>query len=276
MNLLAIYGITALIILVFMTLLWIVSLVLKNSSIVDIFWGTGFVITAWASFALTPQGFLGRKILLASLVTIWGLRLSIHILVRNWGKGEDFRYQKWRNESGKNWWWYSYFKVFLLQGVLMWAITAPLTAAQFRSLPNHLIWLDFLAIFVWLVGFFFESAGDWQLSCFKANPQNKGEVLRSGVWRYTRHPNYFGDATQWWAYYLLAAAAGAYWAVFSPIIMTLFLLRVSGVTMLESTLKETKPGYREYIQSTSPFIPWLPRKSYKNQDSDQTQEKKAK
>ena len=269
MNLLAIYGITALIILFFMTLLWVISLVLKDSSIVDIFWGTGFVVITWVSFVVTPQGFLARKILLATLVTIWGLRLSIHVLVRNWGKGEDFRYQKWREESGRNWWWFSYFKVFLLQGVLMWIISAPLPVAQFRSLPNHLVWLDFLAIFVWLVGFFFEAAGDWQLSQFRANPKNKGKVLRSGVWRYTRHPNYFGDATQWWAYYLVSAAAGAYWTGFSPIVMTWFLLRVSGVTMLETTLKETKPGYPEYIQSTSSFIPWFPRNMAKLPDPDQ-------
>jgi steroid 5-alpha reductase family enzyme len=271
MSLLAIYGITALIILASMSLLWVVSLILKNSSIVDIFWGTGFMITAWISFILTPQGFLGRKILLVSLVTIWGLRLSVHVLLRNWGKGEDFRYQKWRNESSRNWWWYSYFKVFLLQGALMWVIAVPLTVAQFRSLPAHLIWLDFLAIFVWLIGFFFEAAGDWQLSRFRAESRNQGKVLRSGVWRYTRHPNYFGDATQWWAYYLIAAAAGAYWAVISPIIMTLFLLRVSGVTMLESTLRETKPGYKEYIQSTSSFIPWFPRKGPDAQDADRNQ-----
>ena len=247
------------VILMLMTLLWLLSLRLKNSSIVDIFWGTGFVIAGWLFFVLTPDGYIVRKLLISSLVTIWGLRLSIHILLRNWGKPEDFRYQKWRQESGARWWWQSYFKVFMLQGVLLWIISAPLLAAQFSPLPARLTALDFLAVLIWLVGFFFESAGDLQLSQFKAKPENKGKVLNSGVWRYTRHPNYFGDSAQWWGYFLIAAAAGGWWTIFSPVIMTLFLLRVSGVALLEKTL-ETRPGYKEYIETTSPFVPWFPRK----------------
>jgi steroid 5-alpha reductase family enzyme len=247
------------VILMLMTLLWLLSLRLKNSSIVDIFWGTGFVIAGWLFFVLTPDGYIVRKLLISSLVTIWGLRLSIHILLRNWGKPEDFRYQKWRQESGARWWWQSYFKVFMLQGVLLWIISAPLLAAQFSPLPARLTALDFLAVLIWLVGFFFESAGDLQLSRFKAKPENKGKVLNSGVWRYTRHPNYFGDSAQWWGYFLIAAAAGGWWTIFSPVIMTLFLLRVSGVALLEKTL-ETRPGYKEYIKKTSAFVPWFPRK----------------
>jgi steroid 5-alpha reductase family enzyme len=248
------------VILTLMLLLWLLSLWLKNSSIVDIFWGTGFVIVAWVAFLLTPQGFLPRKLLLCALVTLWGLRLSIHILSRNWGKPEDFRYQVWRKEAGESWWWRSFFKVFLLQGILLWIIAAPLLAAQISTEPAALIWLDYLAIPVWLLGFTFEALGDWQLSRFKADPANKGRLLTSGVWRYTRHPNYFGDATQWWGYYLIACSTGAWWTIFSPFIMTLLLLRVSGVAMLEKTLKDTKPGYQDYMESTSSFIPWFPRK----------------
>jgi steroid 5-alpha reductase family enzyme len=259
MSFLEIYAINLLIILGLMTLLWMVSLLLKNASIVDIFWGTGFVISAWAYFALTPDGFMLRKLLIAGLVTVWGLRLSLYILWRNWGKPEDFRYQVWRKESGRRWWWKSFFQVFLLQGFLMWIISAPLLAAQLRSLPGHLTVFDFLGIVIWGIGFFFESAGDLQMSRFKADPANKGKVMNRGVWRFTRHPNYFGDATQWWGYYLIAAAAGGWWTVFSPVIMTLFLLKVSGVSLLEKTL-ETRPGYKEYIETTSAFIPWLPRK----------------
>jgi steroid 5-alpha reductase family enzyme len=122
---------------------------------------------------------------------------------------------------------------------------------------------------VWLVGFFFEASGDFQLARFKANPANKGKVLDRGVWRYTRHPNYFGDATQWWAYYLFALAAGGWWTIFSPIIMTALLLRVSGVTLLEKTLTTTKPGYKEYVESTSAFIPWFPRKKGSGEDHSQ-------
>jgi steroid 5-alpha reductase family enzyme len=259
MSFLEIYAIAFLVTLGLMSALWLVSLLLKNSSIVDIFWGTGFVISAWVYFALTPDGLMLRKWLIAALVTIWGLRLSLYILWRNWGKPEDFRYQVWRKESGKRWWWKSFFQVFLLQGILMWIISIPLLAAQFRPQPDRLTVLDFLGIAVWAIGFFFESAGDLQMARFKANPANKGKVMNRGVWRFTRHPNYFGDASQWWGYFLIAAAAGGWWTVFSPVIMTLFLLRVSGVSLLEKTL-ETRPGYKEYIETTSAFIPWLPRK----------------
>ena len=260
MEFLSIYLTLGLVILSLMTLLWLVSLALKNSSIVDIFWGTGFVIITWAAFLLTPDGITARKLLLSVLVTIWGLRLSLHILMRNWGKPEDFRYQVWRKEAGAAWWWRSFFKVFLLQGVLLWIISAPLLAAQISALPDHLTWLDYLAVAVWLVGFFFEAVGDWQLARFKANPANKGKVLNKGVWRYSRHPNYFGDAAQWWAYYLVALVAGGWWTIFSPILMTALLMRVSGVTLLEKNLIEEKPGYKAYVETTSVFIPWIPRK----------------
>ena len=260
MNFLSFYLLGGALILVFMFLLWIISLLLKNSSIVDIFWGLGFVISAWFYNFITPDGFLWRKLILVGLVTIWGLRLTIHILTRNWGKPEDFRYQKWREESGKNWWWFSFFKVFLLQGVLMWIISAPLLAAQFFSKAISLTWLDYLGMILWMIGFFFEAVGDFQLRKFIANRGNKGKLLNQGVWKYTRHPNYFGDSTQWWAYYLLALAAGGWWTIFSPIIMTLFLIKVSGVALLEKTLVETKPGYKEYVQTTSAFIPWFPKK----------------
>lgn len=249
-----------LVILVLMTLLWLVSLGLKNSSIADVFWGTGFVVTTWTAFALTPTGFPMRKLLISLLVTVWGLRLSLHIAVRNRGKPEDFRYRAWRMEADKAWWWRSYLKVFLLQGVLMWIIGVPLLAAQISATPNRPTPIDFVAILIWLVGFFFEALGDYQLTRFKANPVNKGRLMNQGVWRYTRHPNYFGDATQWWGFYLLALAAGGWWTIFAPIIMTGLLMRVSGVTMLEKTLRETKPGYREYVETTSEFIPWFPRR----------------
>ncbi len=260
MTFLEIYGIAALVILGFMTTIWLISLALRNSSIVDIFWGTGFVLSNWIYFALTPDGLPARKWLISILVTIWGLRLSLYILWRNWGKGEDFRYQKWRREAGPKWWWQSFFKVFVLQGLLMWIISAPLLAAHISATPARLTILDWLAIPVWAFGFFFEAVGDWQLARFKADPANKGQVLRTGVWRYTRHPNYFGDAAQWWAYYLVAAASGGFWTVFSPILMTLLLLRVSGVALLEKTLTQTKPQYADYVASTSAFVPWFPRK----------------
>jgi len=258
MTFLQVYGIVALVILGLMTILWGVSLALRNSSIVDIFWGTGFVVANWAYFILTPDGSPARKWLISLLVTIWGLRLSLYILWRNWGKPEDFRYRKWREESGRIWWWKSFFQVFFLQGVLLWIISAPLLAAHIYP-ASALTVLDWLAILVWAIGFFFEAAGDLQLARFKANPANKGKVMNTGVWRYTRHPNYFGDAAQWWAYYLIALAAGGWWTIFSPILMTTLLVRVSGVALLEKSL-DSRPGYKDYIENTSAFIPWFPRK----------------
>ena len=257
MSFLQAYGIAALVILGVMTALWLVSLALRNSSIVDIFWGTGFVIANWVYFALTPDGLMARKLLISVLVTLWGLRLSLYILWRNWGKPEDFRYQKWRQEHGEKWWWRSFFQVFVLQGALLLIISAPLLAAHLYATPG-LTLLDWLAVPVWAMGFFFEAMGDWQLARFKANPANKGKVMNQGVWRYTRHPNYFGDAAQWWSYYLVALAAGGWWTVFSPILMTTLLVRVSGVALLEKTMDE-RPGYKEYIETTSAFVPWLPR-----------------
>jgi steroid 5-alpha reductase family enzyme len=256
----SIYLILSLVIIGFMSLLWLISLILKNSSIVDIFWGPGFVIVTWAAFLLTPEGFSARKWLLSVLVTIWGLRLSLYILIRNWKKPEDFRYRVWRKEAGTAWWWRSFFKVYILQGILLWIISTPLLAAQISAQPDKLTWVDFVAIPVWLIGFIFEAVGDFQLARFKSNPANKGKVLQSGVWRYTRHPNYFGDSAQWWAYYLLALAAGGWWTIFSPILMTILLMRVSGVALLEKTLKVEKPGYKEYIERTSEFFPRFPRK----------------
>ena len=260
MSFLEVYVIVALVILGYMAILWIASLILRNSSIVDIFWGAGFVMANWVYLALTPDGFPARKWLLSILVTIWGLRLSLYILWRNWGKEEDFRYRKWREEAGGEWWWRSIFKVFVVQGVLMWIISAPLLAAQISPTPARMTILDFVAIALWAIGFFFEAVGDLQMARFKANPANKGKVMNTGLWRYTRHPNYFGEATMWWAYYLVAAAAGGFLTVFSPILMTTLLLRVSGVALLEKSLKETKPKYKEYVETTSAFIPWFPRK----------------
>jgi len=261
MHFLSVYLLAAALIFSLMVFLWLVSLRLRNSSIVDIFWGFGFVVSVWFYFALTPDGFLPRKVLISSIATIWGLRLTLHVLLRNWGKPEDFRYQKWRSESGKIWWIKSLFQVFILQGFLMWIISLPLLAAQLPSASSGLGVLDYAGLVLWLIGFFFEATGDIQLTRFRSNPANKGKILNWGVWRLTRHPNYFGDSTQWWGYFLIALAAGGWWSVFSPVIMTLFLINVSGVAMLEKTLKETKPGYREYMETTSAFIPWFPKKS---------------
>lgn len=247
--------------LIMMVTLWLLSLALRDASIVDIFWGIGFIAMGWTYFFVT-DGFGLRKVLVVSIVTLWGLRLAGYILWRNAGKGEDFRYKKWREENGARWWWYSFFQVFLLQGILFWFISMPLLAAQTAATPASLTPFDFLGLAFWGVGLFFETVGDIQLARFKADLSNKGKVLDKGLWRYTRHPNYFGDFMVWWGYGIIAAGTGSLFGFISlvgPALMSFLLLRVSGVTLLEKSLNE-KPGYKEYIERTSAFFPLPPKR----------------
>jgi steroid 5-alpha reductase family enzyme len=242
----------------FMAVLWLVSLALRNSSIVDVAWGPSFLLQAAVYLNLTPHGWEPRKLLLLALVAIWSGRLALHVATRNAGRGEDYRYAAWRAEAGAAWWWRSFFKVFLLQGLLSWFIGMPLLAAQAGGAAS---WtpLDALGVTVWGIGFVFEAGGDWQLRAFLGDPANKGRSMTRGLWRYTRHPNYFGDATQWWGFFAIAAAAGGWWSVASPVAMTFLIWRVSGVGMLEQTIAQRRPDYAQYMRTTSAFIPWFPK-----------------
>ncbi len=197
--------------------------------------------------------------LVATLITLWGVRLSAHILRGNRGQGEDPRYQAMRASHGRAFWWRSLFTVFWLQSAILWFVALPLLVAVRAAQPAHLTFVDALGILIFAVGFAFEVVADAQLRRFKANPVNRGAVLDHGLWCYTRHPNYFGDATLWWGIYVVAASTPGGWlTVLSPSLMTLLLLRVSGVSLLESGLKASKPGYHAYIASTPAFFPWLP------------------
>jgi len=260
MSLSHIYIQAVLVILIFMTALWIVSVVIKNVSIVDLFWGFGFVLIN-AFYFLKTDGFETRKFIMLALVSIWGLRLSAYLAWRNIGKGEDFRYKEFRKNYGENrYWWISYFQTFLLQGILMWLISAPLLGAQFYGQNNSLSIFDFSGIVFWIIGFSFETGGDFQLASFKADPSNKGKVLDKGFWRYTRHPNYFGDSSVWWGYGFICLASGSYLPILGSLLMTALIIKVSGVVLLEKSLKDQKPQYKEYIEKTSAFIPWFPKK----------------
>ncbi|RZP04436.1 MAG: DUF1295 domain-containing protein [Flavobacteriales bacterium] len=245
---------------ILITILWIWSVYLKDVSILDIFWGLGFVILNM--FYVFNSGDLNsRKILLLVLVSVWGLRLSIYLAYRNIGKGEDFRYQEFRRKFGpKRYWWFSYFQAFLLQGALMILISITLLGMNFSSQPTTLSTLDYIGIGIWLIGFIFEAGGDYQLMRFKKNTNNKGSVLTTGFWKYTRHPNYFGDAAVWWSYAIFSISAGAYWQVIGSILMTLLIINISGVTLLEKYLKQTKTTYSDYIDKTSSFFPWFQKK----------------
>ncbi len=250
----------SLLILVLVSLLWIWSIFLKNVSIVDIFWGIGFVVVN-AFYLFMSDEINIRKILISSLVSIWGLRLAIYLAIRNIGKGEDFRYQEFRKNYGpKRYWWFSFFQTFLLQGVLIMIISLPLLGIHSSTNSGELNILDYLGITVWLIGFAFEAGGDFQLARFKRDAANKGKVLNTGFWKYTRHPNYFGDSAVWWAYAIFSIAAGSYWQIIGSVIMTLLIIKISGVALLEKTLNDTKPQYREYIEKTNSFFPWFPKK----------------
>ena len=259
MSFLEIYILDLALILGLMTILWLISIKVKNVSIVDLFWGFGFVISAAFYFILTDEAG-PRKILLLSLVSLWGFRLSLYLAWRNLGKGEDFRYQEFRRKYGENrYWWISFFQTFLLQGVLLWLISAPLLGAQYDSTVDLNGW-DIFGILFWILGFTFEAGGDLQLARFRANSSNKGKVLDKGFWRYTRHPNYFGDAAVWWGFAFFSIASGSYGPVIGSILMTALIIKVSGVALLEKSLKTGKPGYSEYVRRTSSFIPWFPKK----------------
>lgn len=260
MNFFQIYIQAFLVIMILMTSLWVVSVIIKNVSIVDLFWGFGFVVTT-VFYYLKTAGFETRKIILLILVAIWGLRLSGYLSLRNIGKGEDFRYKQFRKNYGENrYWWISFFQTFLLQGVLMWLISAPLLAAQLYGYNRPMSIFDFAGITLWIIGICFETGGDFQLARFKADPSNKGKVLNTGFWKYTRHPNYFGDSSVWWGYGLICIASGSYFPVLGSILMTALIIKVSGVALLEKSLKEKKPEYQEYIKKTSAFVPWFPKK----------------
>lgn len=244
-----------------MILMWLVSLALRNASIVDAFWGSGFVLIGVVSFVL-GSGYPIRKLMVTTLLIIWGLRLSIHIGWRNRGKGEDFRYQAMRKRIGPRFAIVSLFVVFGLQGLLMWIISLPVQKAEFSIHPAALTVFDFLGMVVWLVGFGFEAIGDWQLARFKADPNNKGKVMDRGLWAYTRHPNYFGDALLWWGLFLIALSTPrGWWTVISPVIMTTLLMKVSGVALLEKTLVKTRPAYQDYVRRTSAFFPMPPKRA---------------
>lgn len=251
-----IYLTAGLVIVGYVTLIWVLSLVIRDAGIMDIFWGLGFIVVSGVYFFSAREVGLPGYLLLA-LVLFWGLRLTIYLAFRNLGKPEDARYQAFREKGGSNWWWQSYFKVFLLQGLIMWIVSLPLLSGLAAGTDEPLGWFAVAGIVLWGIGFFFEAVGDWQLARFKKDPHNKGKVLDQGLWAMTRHPNYFGEMLIWWGFYLISLQSGYGWTVISPLIMTVLLLRVSGVTMLEQLLTTTKPEYSEYIRRTSAFFPWF-------------------
>jgi steroid 5-alpha reductase family enzyme len=237
--------------------LWLASLKLRDVSIVDLNWGPGFAVIAWVAWYLGEGGV--RATLVVALATLWGTRLGAYLFIRNRGKPEDYRYAAMRRRHGDRFATQSLFTVFLLQGVLMWIVSLPLQAIQVSG-GTDLNALDFLGVALFALGFVFESVGDYQLAKFKAVPGNTGKVMDRGLWGWTRHPNYFGDFTLWWGFGALALAVGSYWTLVGPLVMSIFLMRISGAALLEKGLRKSKPKYAEYEASTSAFFPFPPRK----------------
>jgi steroid 5-alpha reductase family enzyme len=242
-----------------MFLLWLVSLVVHDASIVDITWGPLFVLIAWITWAVGDGDVGAAALFVALLTTAWGLRLGIHIGRRNIGHGEDPRYVRMREKRPGSFWIWSLFGVFMLQGLIALVVSLPIQslAADGDGLIGIVSWIG-VAVFV--VGLAFETIGDAQLSKFKADPASRGQVMDKGLWRYTRHPNYFGDAVVWWGIWLVAiGSGGGWWTLVGPALMTFMLVKVSGVAMTEADIATRRPGYADYIRRTSAFVPLPPK-----------------
>ena len=247
-----------------MVALWLVSVRIRDSSIVDLFWGLGFAVIAWATL-WRSGGVSPRAFLLVLLTTVWSLRYSWHVWRRNIGHGEDYRYASMREATeakGRSWATRSLYVVFLLQGVIMWLVSLPVQFGQLYAEPITLGWPAMAGLALWIIGVLFEAVGDAQLKRFRRNPENRGTVLQTGLWRYTRHPNYFGNACLWWGIWLCAMEVdAAAWAFLSPVLMTWALLKFSGVPILEKHMAATRPGYADYMKRTSMFFPLPPKKA---------------
>lgn len=251
------YTTLAVILLAYMSSWFLISLVKKRNDFADVAWGIGFILLAWLSYFLSGATHL-RGVLISVLISIWGIRLAWHIYIRNRYKTEDYRYLAWRKEWGK--WFYlrSFFQIYILQGILLFLIVLP-TLYTNRYSESGFVWIDAVGLVVWIIGFCFEVVGDAELAEFIKNPANKGKLMQSGLWAYTRHPNYFGEVTMWWGIWIIAlATGGGLWTIIGPLTITFLILKVSGIPMLEKKIQEN-PDFEDYKRRTSVFIP-LPRR----------------
>lgn len=254
-----IYFSTALVILIYFTAIFVLAQIMKNNSIVDSFWGPSFLIVAlWTYFAAPEEG--ARSTAVTILIAIYAIRLFTHITVRNWNKPEDYRYVAMRKRWGdKNPMLKAYINVFLLQGVISYLVALPIIAVN-SSASQELGLIGCIGIAIWITGFLFESVGDSQLKSFKADPKNKGRLMTEGLWSYTRHPNYFGEAAMWWGIFIISVSGfSEIILIISPLIMTYLLIYVSGVPLLEKKY-ESRADFKAYSERTNKFFPWFPKK----------------
>jgi steroid 5-alpha reductase family enzyme len=242
---------------IYMSVWFVISLLVNRNDIADMAWGLGFIVIALS--LLIQRGFaLDHLGIITLLISIWGLRLAYHIFRRLVSKPEDRRYLAWREQWGKWFFIGSYLQVFLLQGLFMVMISmSTIVASQYLAVS--LSWLSYLGVAVWMVGFYFESRGDYELKQFVSDPANHGKLMQTGLWAYTRHPNYFGEVTQWWGIFLIVASLPlGLWALISPLTITLLILFVSGIPMLEAKYVG-RPDWEEYKRRVSVFVPWFPK-----------------
>ena len=257
-------AITAITVAVVMGAGWLVSLRLRDTSIVDPLWGFTYVAAAWAVWLWDDSATVtARTWLVLAMVTVWGLRLGGHLAARKWREPEDYRYAAMRRRRpGRIFTWWSLVMVFGLQAALVVVVSLPVQAVVGGSGGAAALGpLAWLGCAVWAVGVTFETVADEQLRRFKSDPANSSAVLNRGLWRYSRHPNYFGDCCVWWGIYLVAASGGAAWTIAGPVVMSILLVRVSGVRLLESTIGDRRPGYADYVRRTSAFVPLPPRRA---------------
>ncbi len=259
MKILETVGYAAIIVFCYMTILFIIAMIRKDNSVADIAWGPGFIVVSWGVLLINGS-YHPTQFLVASLVTIWGLRLGIRIFRRNRGKGEDPRYRKWREDWGRHFVLRSYLQVFILQGFILMLNVTPVMIIM-SSTESNFAWVGYLGLAAWCAGFSFESIGDYQLDKYLKDPGNRGTIIDVGLWRYTRHPNYFGEATMWWGIFIIALGVPWGWVgVIGPLVITSMILFVSGIPMTEKLMEKT-PGWDDYKKKTSAFIPWFPGRS---------------
>ncbi|HCU98146.1 MAG TPA: hypothetical protein DGM69_02240 [Chloroflexi bacterium] len=253
MELLTTWTSTALPLTISITALWFYSLLIKNSSIIDLYWGCGFAVTYWYTYLSSATTSSPKSILLGLIITVWALRLTIYLYIRMRGKGEDPRYIKFRNSNPTNYWWRSLITVFMLQATLIWILSAPLVITQL--FPGPITLTIVLGALIWLSGFIIETTADIQLYLFKNKPSNQGKILTKGLWSLSRHPNYLGDVIQWWGFWLVALTPEMWWFIYSPVLMSIIIIKFSGIPILEKSLARTKASYQQYANNVPAFLP---------------------
>lgn len=235
---------------------WVISLATGDVTVADTLWPVLFV-AAGLAYAGTADAVGPRAVLVLALAGVWGVRLALHLFWRHRGQPEDRRYREMRRRNEPRFRLKSLYLVFGFQGVLAWVVSWPLAAAIAGE--QRLGWADGIGVGLWLAGFVFETVADLQLARFRADAGTAGRVMDRGLWRYSRHPNYFGDFCVWWGFWLLAVGAGGWWSIAGPVLMSVLLLRVSGVALLERDIGERRPAYRDYARRTNAFFPGPPR-----------------